>query len=181
MNKFPIYGKGQEMNAQTYAQTPSYMSKANACGLENPMGMPVSGAAFRGMMPAAQQPEAQMPSTAQMPTAAALPAGGQLPSTGQMQGTAAMPSAGQGAFAPITPLTEPMPVTLESMQYINGYLRTQIGRKVTIQFLIGTNTMQDRTGTLLAVGANYVIIREVETDDMLVCDFFSIKFVRIYF
>lgn len=82
--------------------------------------------------------------------------------------------------APITPLTQPAAVTLTSTQYLNGYLRTQIGKRVNVEFLIGTSTLTDRTGTLVAVGANYIVINEIETDDMLVCDFYSIKFVRIY-
>lgn len=90
---------------------------------------------------------------------------------------AAMP---QSLLTPITPTTEPVPMNVNSLQYLNGALRTQIGRKVTIDFLIGTNTLVDKTGTLLAVGANYLIINEIETDDITFCDFFTIKFVRVY-
>jgi hypothetical protein len=113
-----------------------------------------------------------------------------VPGTGQPQPpyfTSLLPqgavtgTAPAGQTAPITPLTQPMPVTVESMQYINGFLRTQIGKRVTVNFLIGTNTSVDRTGTLLAVGSNYILLNEVETDDILVCDFFSIKFVTIYY
>lgn len=82
---------------------------------------------------------------------------------------------------PIFPWNQPMPVTVESLQYMNGFMRTQIGRRVTIEFLIGTNTLTDRTGTLLAVGANYILINEVETDDILLCDFFSMKFIKFYY
>ncbi|MGI6084327.1 MAG: hypothetical protein ACOYIF_02635 [Acetivibrionales bacterium] len=82
---------------------------------------------------------------------------------------------------PIFPWNQPMPVTTESLQYMNGFMRTQIGRRVTIEFLIGTNTLTDRTGTLLAVGANYILINEVETDDILLCDFFSMKFIKFYY
>ena len=81
----------------------------------------------------------------------------------------------------IFPWNQPMPVTVESLQYMNGFMRTQIGRKVTIEFLIGTNTLTDRTGTLLAVGANYILINEIETDDILLCDFFSMKFIKFYY
>ena len=83
-------------------------------------------------------------------------------------------------FMPITPTTEPPPLNVNNLQYLNAALRTQIGRKVTIDFLIGTNTLVDKTGTLLAVGANYLIINEIETDDLLFCDFFTIKFVKVY-
>lgn len=65
-------------------------------------------------------------------------------------------------------------------EYTQGWLRTQIGKRVKIEFLIGTNMLIDREGTLLDVGISYVIINEVETDDLLLCDIYSIKFVRIY-
>ena len=65
-------------------------------------------------------------------------------------------------------------------QYTQGYLRTQIGSRVKIEFLIGTNMLIDREGTLVDVGISYIIINEVETDDLLLCDIYSIKFVRFY-
>lgn len=82
--------------------------------------------------------------------------------------------------APITDLTMPMPVTTESMQYMNGFLRTQIGKRVRVQFLIGTNSFLDKMGKLIGVGANYILLQEAMSDDILVCDFFTIKFVSIY-
>jgi len=112
--------------------------------------------------------------------------GGGLSQPGGFLGTAGAAAPAQPGqttstqFLPITPTTEPMPLNTQSLNYLNAALITQIGRKVTIDFLIGTNTLVDRTGTLLAVGANYLIINELETDDMLFCDFFSIKFVRVY-
>jgi len=84
-------------------------------------------------------------------------------------------------LSPITPLTEPQALTLQSTQYFNGFLRTQIGKKVTVDFLIGTNTLVDKTGTLLGVGANFILINEIETDDLLICDFYTIKFVKVYY
>ncbi|MDF2590759.1 MAG: hypothetical protein K0S75_225 [Clostridia bacterium] len=66
-------------------------------------------------------------------------------------------------------------------EYTQGYLRTKIGSRVKIEFLIGTNMLVDREGTLTDVGISYIIINEVETDDLLLCDIYSIKFVRFYF
>lgn len=86
-----------------------------------------------------------------------------------------------GDMVPITPFNEPIPVTTESLLYLNGFLRTMIGRRVTVDFLIGTNTLTDRTGTLLAVGANYIVINEIESDDIVICDFFSIKFIKVFY
>jgi hypothetical protein len=81
---------------------------------------------------------------------------------------------------PITPTTQPQALTLESTEYLNGFLRTQIGKKVRIEFLIGTGTLVDKFGTLLSVGANYLVIKQAETDDKVVCDFYSIKFITFY-
>lgn len=81
---------------------------------------------------------------------------------------------------PITDTTQPMPVTAESTQYLNGFLRTQIGQQVRVSFLIGTNSFLDKSGKLLDVGANYIILQEAMTDDVLVCDFYTIKFITIY-
>ena len=74
-----------------------------------------------------------------------------------------------------------MAVTPENLQYLNGFIRTQIGKRVTVEFLVGTNTLTDRTGILVGMGANYILLNEVETDDLLACDFYNIKFIRFYY
>lgn len=79
--------------------------------------------------------------------------------------------------APITPTTEPQPLSLASTDYLNGFLRTQIGKRVRVEFLIGTGTLLDKSGTLMSVGANYITLRQAESDDIITCDFFSIKFI----
>lgn len=81
----------------------------------------------------------------------------------------------------ITDFSNPYPVTRESIQYLNGFIRTQIGRRVTIDFLIGSNTIESKSGYLLAVAANYILINELDTDDVTACDFYNIKFIRFYY
>jgi hypothetical protein len=79
------------------------------------------------------------------------------------------------------PISSEIPAqTLANPQFLAGYLKTQIGRRVRIEFLIGTNLLTDRSGLLVAVGASYVIIRLQETDDLMVCDLYSIRFVTIF-
>jgi hypothetical protein len=90
-------------------------------------------------------------------------------------------AAATNILAPISPSTQPMPMTAESLQYMNGFLRTQIGRPVKVDFLIGTNTLVDRTGILLGVGVNYILINEIETDDVIACDFYNIKFIKFFY
>lgn len=92
--------------------------------------------------------------------------------------TAEMTPQGQPQdLMPITPTTQPEPLTLTSTEYLNGFLRTQIGRRVRVEFLIGTGTLLDRTGTLVGVGANYINLKLIASDDVMTCDFFSIKFI----
>lgn len=120
------------------------------------------------------------------PIAGPIPTPTQTPATGFPMGfgqpTASPGMQGMGGdMVPFSSFGQAVPVTTENILYLNAFLRTMIGRRVTVDFLIGTNTLTDRTGTLLAVGANYIVINEVETDDILVCDFYSIKFVKVYY
>lgn len=96
----------------------------------------------------------------------------QMPSQ-QMQ----FPMAGA---APVDFETLPTTPVLDIM-YTQGYLKSQIGARIKVEFLIGTNMLIDREGTLTDVGISYIIINEVETDDLLLCDIYSIKFVRFYY
>lgn len=81
----------------------------------------------------------------------------------------------------ITDFSNPYPVTPESIQYLNGFIRTQIGRRVTVTFLVGSNLIEEKTGFLLGVGANYILINELDTNDLTACDFYNIKFIRFYY
>lgn len=77
--------------------------------------------------------------------------------------------------------TNMTPTTLESPYYIAGLLRTFIGERMRVQFLIGTNgPLVDINGTLVEVGANYIILQPIETDDLTVCDLYAIKFVTVF-
>lgn len=96
-------------------------------------------------------------------------------------GLTSAPNQGMVNTAPITATTQPPAETLQSLEYMNGYLKSQIGRRVKVDFLIGTGTFLDKTGVLVGVGANYILINETETDDVVLCDFYAIKFVTFYY
>lgn len=81
----------------------------------------------------------------------------------------------------ITDFSNPFPVTAESIQYLNGFIRTQIGRRITVTFLVGSNLIEEKSGFLLGVGANYILINELDTNDLTACDFYNIKFIRFYY
>jgi hypothetical protein len=70
------------------------------------------------------------------------------------------------------------PEPVKSTLYIAGYLNTQIGKLVKAEFLVGNN-ITDRTGVLVKVGVNYILLRPIELNGLLLCDLYSIKFVTI--
>ena len=72
-----------------------------------------------------------------------------------------------------------IPETLINNIYTPAFLRENIGKLVRIQFLIGTTTLEDRVGILEDVGASYVLLRSIESGNLLYCDIYSIKFVVI--
>lgn len=69
----------------------------------------------------------------------------------------------------------------DSIEYLNGLIRTQIGRRASIDFLLGTSGMVTKDGYILGVGSNYILINEVDTDDITACDFYNIKFIRFFY
>ena len=87
----------------------------------------------------------------------------------------------QAGNVAITDFSNPFPVTPESIQYLNGFIRTQIGRRITVTFLVGSNMLEEKSGYLLGVGANYILINELDTNDLTACDFYNIKFIRFYY
>ena len=48
-----------------------------------------------------------------------------------------------------------------------------------VEFLIGTDTLVDRTGILIDVGASYILLRALESDVITYADIYSIKFITI--
>ena len=96
------------------------------------------------------------------------------------------------AKTPLTPIMQnigmsmsdyqyPFPVTTENLRYHNGFMRTQIGRRITVDFLMGANTIVQKTGYLLGVAQDYILINEIDTNDITTCDYYNIKFIRYYY
>ena len=107
------------------------------------------------------------------------------PATGMqstMSGTTdGMATTQANEYSMVREYSQPFPVTGESIQYLNGFMRTQIGRKIEIQMLVGSDTLVTKEGYLLGVGANYILINETNSNDLTTCDFYNIKFVRYFY
>lgn len=71
------------------------------------------------------------------------------------------------------------PEILTNSIYTPAFLREQIGKLMRVEFLIGTNNLTDRIGILEDVGASYILLRSVESDNLIYCDIYAIKFVTI--
>ncbi len=80
---------------------------------------------------------------------------------------------------PMIPV-EPMPPIVDNVLYNQGWLTTQIGNIIKVEFLIGTGMWVDREGILREVGISYIVIEETGSNDIIMCDIYAIKFVRVY-
>ncbi len=82
---------------------------------------------------------------------------------------------------PLAPSPAETPESVQNPYFAAGFLRNYIGRQMRVEFLIGASgALVDRMGTLMEVGASYIVLRPTETDDLLMCDLFSVKFVTIF-
>lgn len=71
-----------------------------------------------------------------------------------------------------------LPETITNPIYTPSFLRTQIGKIMRIEFLIGDN-VTDRVGRLVAVGASYILLQAIDPGSTIMCDIYSIKFATI--
>ena len=71
------------------------------------------------------------------------------------------------------------PEILTNNIYTPAFLREQIGKLMRVEFLIGTNNLTDRVGILEDVGASYILLRSIESDNLVYCDIYAIKFITI--
>lgn len=68
-----------------------------------------------------------------------------------------------------------------SLQYVNGFYRTQIGRYVRVDQLLGSNNLTQQEGFLIGVGYNYLLLQEGYTRNILVVDIYSVKNMYVYY
>lgn len=166
-----------------FRQNPAMMPMGQGgCGgqfpMQGPMMMPV------GQMPAPMMPGMQAPGNIYQNPQPMQPMGAPSQTAGiQQQGVPGMQNQPTGP-SPIPGVTfsdAPGSPVFQDTRYMQGYLRTLIGRYVRVEFLIGTEQLRDREGTLVEVGISYIVIKEAQTDDNVMCDVFSIKFVTVFY
>jgi len=77
------------------------------------------------------------------------------------------------------PKIAPDTLIINNPLYNQGWLKTQIGKYIKIDFTIGDMYI-DREGVLQEVGISYIVIKESGTNDIVMCDIYSIKFVTVF-
>lgn len=72
-------------------------------------------------------------------------------------------------------------IDYENLQYLNGFLRTQIGKYMRVEQLVGSGNIEDRYGYLIGVGVNYILLQEIGTGNVSAIDYYNIKYIYIYY
>lgn len=68
-----------------------------------------------------------------------------------------------------------------SIQYINGFYRTQIGRYVRVEYQTTSSSMESISGYLTGVGINYILLQDSATSNIIALDSYSIKLFYVYY
>ena len=62
-------------------------------------------------------------------------------------------------------------------QTLSNFARAQIGKNTTVEFLIGDSTLIEKSGNIVSVGENYILLNETGTRSLVACDLNNIKFI----
>lgn len=134
----------------------------------------------------APQPSANSDSAGQNQPAQSFPSASAGSNPGSLAGIVpppVLPDAPQFAV-PLNPLMPPgyqEYISYENLQYLNGFLRTQIGKYMRVEQQVGSNSIEERYGYLIGVGINYILLQELGTGNVSTLDYYNIKFVYIYY
>lgn len=68
-----------------------------------------------------------------------------------------------------------------SLQYMNGFYRTQIGRYVYVEQQTTSDIIERRYGYLIGVGYNYLLLQDSASSNVFAIDSYSIKLFYVYY
>lgn len=99
----------------------------------------------------------------------------------QQQPAVNMPATNQGAAADYEMDTglPGNPYEPSEIKYLNGFMRSQIGRNIGIEMLIGTNNVVEREGILSVVGSNYFVLHDPKSQKYTAYSFYEVKSVNV--
>lgn len=81
----------------------------------------------------------------------------------------------------ITEYNQPAPNQDINLEYMNSFLRTQIGRLIEVNSMYGNNAMETHIGYLYGVGSDYLLLKELNNQVLHTIDYYSIKTIRLFY
>ena len=82
---------------------------------------------------------------------------------------------------PMTTLEFTETIDMTDVQNYLGFLRTQIGRYMRVEQLMGSNQVESRYGFLVGIGSNFIILQEITSGNIMVVDLVTIRLTYIYY
>ena len=76
------------------------------------------------------------------------------------------------------PKPKNIPQKKENHTALSEFLHDHIGKFVRVEFVVG-NTKEVRTGRLFKVGKEYIVLKPKQSNQTIVCDISSIKFITV--
>lgn len=124
-----------------------------------------SGSAARTPSPQAMRPPSFSPTPPPTP-----------PGTGETARPESPSGGGQPSVERVV-----IPPVMANPNFMSGLLTRYIGKMMRIESSLGTGgALTDRVGRLVEVGADYVMITPVPTNQLLILDIYSIKAITIF-
>lgn len=71
-----------------------------------------------------------------------------------------------------------LPKSLKNTAFLPAFLSKNIGKLVKIESLIG-GRLEPRIGILMTVGANFIVLRQMRSNNTMICDSTLIKYATI--
>lgn len=71
-----------------------------------------------------------------------------------------------------------LPKSLKNTAFLPAFLSKNIGKLVKIESLIG-GKLEPRIGILMTVGANFIVLRQMRSNNTMICDSTLIKYATI--
>lgn len=66
-----------------------------------------------------------------------------------------------------------------NIKNVKDFLEIQTGKIATIEMIIGDDRLVDKIGMILAVGEDFILLKETQTGNILVCPLKNIEFIRL--
>lgn len=71
-----------------------------------------------------------------------------------------------------------VPTSLKNSSFMPAFLSKHIGKLIRAESLIG-DRLETKTGILLNVGAGFMVLRQLRSNNTVICDLFAVKYITV--